>query len=140
MSAFDIDGFDGKVSVLNPTRQKSWELCGFKVGVGYKVLAVRDDTAHIKCGETLYVCHDFKKAASCSSGYEHLTIFVGRKDNKGNINNHVQYMNTVESLQKELDRYTLELDKTLALSQIANLRKRITEIEEQYELSEQKGC
>jgi len=98
----------------------------------YKIVEIIDQSFlnnQSKIGESLIVFHDFKCYKNGYFGYEHLFILIGR--NKQNL---VKYFDTIESLQEELKKVKLELDKDFAYRQIANYDKKIRQLKEDYKL------
>lgn len=143
---FNVAGFDGTRSVVNPDRVRDLVLGGkYVVGTRYKIVSapepvaahdlLQDDVGSRPpgVGEALYVCHECELDEGCIRGYEHLTVFIGRRDGKG-IHNYVRYFDNVADIVSFLDRYTLEPDREWATLEVKKMKRKITKLKKEYGL------
>ena len=143
---FNVVGFDGTCSVVNPDRVSDLVLGDkYVVGTRYKIVSTpKPVSAHDLLqgdvgsrppgvGEALYVHHTCELDEGCMRGYEHLTVFIGRRDGKG-IHNYVRYFDNVANIVLFLDQYALEPDHDWAASEVRKLKRKITKLKKEYGL------
>jgi hypothetical protein len=80
------------------------------------------------------LCYDFQPDSGGYSGWENLTLFIGREDNNGNIHNYVRYFNNISELESVIDNVKFSLDKEYATNRIIEHLKAINKLNRDYEL------